>query len=66
MYLEIHNIIELAVQKIGKLVTMRRDMFAGLVFCEAAFAVRLENIDFPMLKYCNEEFVEAQLVPMLG
>ena len=47
---------------------MRRDIWAGLLFLEAAHAVRLEaeRDMFPMLKFCNEEFVEEKLVPILG
>ena len=45
---------------------MRRDIWAGLLFCEAAGAVRLERDMFPMLKYTSEDFVEGQLVPILG
>mmetsp|Transcript_7315 Transcript_7315/g.10325 ORF Transcript_7315/g.10325 Transcript_7315/m.10325 type:complete len:102 (+) Transcript_7315:3-308(+) len=45
---------------------MRRDIWAGVVFCKAALAVKLEFDMFPMLKYTNEEFVETQIAPILG
>ena len=47
---------------------MRRDIFAGLVFCKTVEAVRLGSAFdmFPKIKYCSEEFVESQLAPLLG